>query len=266
MLNNPRSQPARKQNNPPLANGESTLESIASLLCTAITLLFAMTFVFQNFVIPSASMASTILVGDHVVADRASLAPRTNWMDHLLPYRDLRRGEPVVFLKPVLESDGTNLTLVKRVVGIPGDRIHLRDGILYLNGIAQNEPQTAKPTALDHDAYRDNFPAVSPDGIPHVTATWALDLPTHIQNGDLVVPPDNYFVMGDNRTNSLDGRYWGFVHRENLIGRPLFIYWSFAMHEQDGDPTTTESLTLTLHELTHFLTETRWTRTLQRIN
>ncbi len=211
-------------------------------------------------------MASTLLVGDHVVADRASLAPRTGWMDHLLPYRDLRRGEPVVFFKPLLEPDGTNLILVKRVVGIPGDRIHLRDGLLYLNGVAQNEPQTAKPTADNRDAYRDNFPAVAPDGIPGVTATWALDLPTHIEGGDLVVPADSYFVMGDNRTNSLDGRYWGFVRRDNLIGRPLFIYWSFAMPEQDGEPTTAESLALTLRELTHFFTETRWSRTLQRVN
>jgi signal peptidase I len=211
-------------------------------------------------------MASTILVGDHVVVDRASLAPRSGLLGHLLPYRDLRRGEPVVFKKPILEPDGTNIDMIKRVVGIPGDRIHLRDGILYLNGIAQNEPQTAKPTALDRNAYRDNFPAVSPEGDPRITATWALDLPTHIQGGDLVVPANSYFVMGDNRTNSLDGRYWGFVDRSNLIGRPLFIYWSFAMPDQNDEPTTAESLTLMLHEATHFFSDTRWSRTLQRVN
>jgi signal peptidase I len=245
---------------------ESTLESIGSLLCTVITLLFALSFVFENFVIPSPSMASTILVGDHVVADRASLAPRSDLLGRMLPYRDLRRGEPVVFFKPILEADSTNLIMVKRVVGIPGDRIHLHDGILYLNGVAQDEPKAAKPTALNRDAYRDDFPAVAPDGVPGVTATWALDLPTHIQGGDLVVPPGSYFVMGDNRTNSLDGRYWGFVERKNLIGRPLFVYWSFAMAEQNGDPTAAESLALTLHEITHFFTETRWSRTLQRVN
>jgi signal peptidase I len=122
---------------------ESALESIGSLVCTIVPLLFALTFVFENMVIPSASMASTILVGDHVIVDRASLAPRSGLLGRMLPYRDLRRGEPVVFKKPILEPDGTNINMIKRVVGIPGDRIHLRDGIVYLNGIAQDEPQAA---------------------------------------------------------------------------------------------------------------------------
>jgi signal peptidase I len=243
---------------------ESHLQGIGSLCCTVITVLFVFTFVFQNFMIPSASMASTLLVGDHVMADRASLAPASPWA-HVVPYRELQRGEPVVFYKPILEADGTNLILVKRVVGVPGDRIHLRDGILYLNGVEQNEPQTAKPTALNWNAYIDNFPAVAPDRVPGVTATWAVDLPAHIKGEDLIVPPDHYFMMGDNRTNSLDSRYWGFVDRKNLIGRPLFVYWSFKMPAQNGEPTTAESLALTVHELTHFLTETRWNRTLKPI-
>lgn len=243
---------------------ESHLQGIGSLCCTLVTVLFVFTFIFQNFVIPSPSMASTLLVGDHVMVDRASLAPASPWA-HVLPYRELRRGEPVVFLKPLLEPDGTNLVLVKRVVGLPGDRIHLRDGILYLNGVAQDEPQTAKPTALNSDAYRDNFPAVLPWRNPKVTAAWALDLPAHIQDGDLVVPPDNYFMMGDNRTNSLDSRYWGFVNRKNLIGRPMFVYWSFPMPEEDGEPTMAVSLALTVHELEHFLPETRWSRTLKPV-
>jgi signal peptidase I len=244
---------------------ESHLQEIGSLCCTLITVLFVFTFVFQNFVIPSSSMASTLLVGDHVVVDRASLAPASRWA-HVLPYRALRRGEPVVFFKPLLEPDGTNVILVKRVVGVPGDRIHLRDGILYLNGVAQDEPQTAKPTVLNQDAYRDNFPAVPPGSNSLVTATWALDLPAHIQGEDLVVPPDHYFMMGDNRTDSLDSRYWGFADRKNLIGRPLFVYWSFPMAEQNGEPTLAESLALTMHEFSHFLSETRWSRTLHRVN
>jgi signal peptidase I len=244
---------------------ESALEGIGSICCTVITVLFVFTFVFENFLIPSASMASTLLVGDHVMADRASLAPASPWA-HVIPYRELRRGEPVVFLKPLLEPDGTNITLVKRVVGIPGDRIHLRGGVLYLNGVAENEPFAAKPTALNQDAYRDNFPAVPPDNIYGVTATWALDLPTHIEGNDLVVPPGKYFMMGDNRTNSLDSRYWGFVDRKNLVGRPLFVYWSFEMPQQNEEPTLAESIELTVREVAHFFTETRWERTLRAVN
>jgi signal peptidase I len=243
---------------------ESLLQTLASYCGTAIVILFAFTFVFENFFIPSASMASTILVGDHVVADRASLNPGGAW-PAFMPYRPLGRGEPIVFYKPILESDGTELTMVKRVVGIPGDRIHLRDGVLYVNGVAQHEPYAAMPTAFDHNAYRDDFPAIPPDNVPGVTARWAVDLPTHLQGGDLVVPPGHYFVMGDNRTNSLDSRYWGFVDRANLVGRPLFVFWSIKTPAQNGEPSTGEEVATMLHHLTHFATETRWSRTLHPI-
>jgi signal peptidase I len=249
----------------PHAPTESTLQSFASLCGTLITGLFILTFIFQNFAIPSASMASTLLVGDHVLVDRASLAPAASG-PRIIPYRALRRGEPVVFYKPLLEPDGSNLIMVKRVIAIPGDRIHLRNGIVYLNGVPQTEPQAAQPTAANFDAYRDDFPSIPPDNVPGVTATWALDLPQHIQGQDLVVPPDSYFVMGDNRTNSLDGRYWGFVPRQNLIGRPLFIYWSIATPAQGLNPTLAEQASIFLRHLTHFPTDTRWHRTLQPIH
>jgi signal peptidase I len=245
---------------------ENLFESIASLCGPIIVALFVLTFVFQNFVIPSRSMASTLLVGDHVIADRASLSPPTHWAS-FLPYRPLQHGEPVVFYKPVLESDGSEDTLVKRVIALPGDRIHLHDGVVYLNGVAQNEPYAAKPPYSTFNLYRDDFPAVPPTADPHVTATWALDLPNHIQGGDLVVPPGCYFVMGDNRANSLDSRYWGFVHRDNLVGRPLFVYWSFDEPEQNGpEPSLSERAASTLHAFIHFFDGTRWNRTLRRIN
>ena len=254
----------------PVPQPESTLQSLAGNLCSVIVALFVFTFLFQNFMIPSASMASTILVGDHLVAARANLAP-PGPLDRVLPFRELHRGDPVVFYKPIQEPDGTELTLVKRIVGVPGDRIHLRDGVLYLNGVAQHEPYAALPTASNFDAYRDNFPAVSPDQIPGVTARWTLDLPDHVVRyadgtADLVVPPASYFVMGDNRTNSLDGRYWGFVPRANVIGRPLFNYWSFPTPDNiDAAPLSTQAA-FAVHELTHFITETRWRRTLHPIN
>jgi signal peptidase I len=244
---------------------EGQLEGLGSICCTLITGVFVLTFIFQNFFIPSASMASTLLVGDHVVVDRASLAPSSPWA-RLMPYREVRRGEPIVFYKPVLEPDGEELILVKRIVGMPGDRIHLRDGILYLNGVAQDEPQAAKPTAFNYDPYRDNFPSISPTDIPGVTARWALDLPTHVQGQDLVVPPDSYFVMGDNRTNSLDGRYWGFVDRKDLIGRPLFVYWSFPTPEVDPKTTLADSVRFTIHQVTHFFDESRWSRTFHHVD
>ena len=123
---------------------------------------------------------------------------------------------------------------MKRVIGIPGDRIHLRGGIVYRNGVSLDEPYAAKPTPVNYDPYNDDFPAISPaKRTREVTAEWSLDLLAHIQGEDLVVPPGMYFVMGDNRTNSYDGRYWGLVPRANLIGRPLFVYWSFETPEDD---------------------------------
>ena len=209
-------------------------------------------------------MASTILVGDHESSTRsASPASRWSTLPRIFPYRELRRSEPVVFYKPILESDGSEDILVKRVVGIPGDRIHLRGGVLYVNGVAQHEPYAAKPTAADYNLYRDDFPLIPPGNVPGVTARWSLDLPQHIDGDDLVVPPDSYFMMGDNRTNSLDSRYWGFVRRENLVGRPLFIYWSIAMPEENGNPTLAEQASILLRHMTHFATDTRWRRTFQ---
>jgi signal peptidase I len=241
---------------------ETGLQSFASLCVMAISVLFVYAFVAQNFLIPSASMASTILVGDHDIVDRVSLAPASPWA-RIMPYRELRRGEPVVFYKPILESDGSEDILVKRVVGIPGDRIHLRGGVLYVNGVAQHEPYAAMPTAANYNPYRDDFPLIPPANVSGVTATWSLELPQHIDGDDLVVPPDSYFMMGDNRTNSLDSRYWGFVKRENLVGRPLFIYWSIATPEEDGNPTLAEQASILLRHLTHFATDTRWRRTFQ---
>jgi signal peptidase I len=247
---------------------ESRLQSFASLCVTAISVLFVFTFVLQNFFIPSASMASTILVGDHDMVDRVSLAPASP-QDHILsrivPYRELQRGEPVVFFKPILESDGSEDTLVKRVVGIPGDRIHLRGGVLYVNGVAQHEPYAAMPTAASYDPYRDDFPLISPTRDANVTATWSIELPKHIDGDDLVVPPDSYFMMGDNRPSSLDSRYWGFVRRENLVGRPLFVYWSIDTPKEDGNPTLAEQASIFLRHLTHFATDTRWRRTFQPV-
>lgn len=244
---------------------ETIYQGFASTCSVLAVGLFIVTFIFQNFVIPSSSMASTLLVGDHVMVERQSLAPAAKWVP-CMHYRDVRRGDIIVFYKPTEQTNGDHIFFVKRVIGIPGDRIHLRNGIVYLNGAAQNEPEISKSTASPYDAYVNDFPSVNPSRESGVTAEWSVMLPTYIQDGDLVVPPGKYFAMGDNRNNSLDSRYWGFVPRANIIGRPLFVYWSIVMPESGVDEAPlTERAGSTLHEFTHFFGETRWRRTFHRI-
>ncbi len=243
---------------------ETPLESLASI-CTALAaMLFVITFIFQNFEIPSASMVKTLLIGDHVVVDRVSLAPSSAWAP-FVHYRAVQRGDVIVFLKPNPETP--DLFLVKRAIGIPGDRIHLRNGIVYLNGVAQNEPQAGKPVndGVDqhaYNAYRDDFPSIPASVEYGATASWALDMPSHVQGDDLVVPPGKIFAMGDNRTESLDGRYWGFVPQENIVGRPMFVYWSFETPADQIDKQSLgERLSFMAHVALHIFDQTRWKRT-----
>lgn len=239
---------------------ETPVEFLASLAEVLIVALFIMTFVLQNFEIPSGSMEDTLLVGDHVFVNREQFAPPARWMGPLLPYRDIRRGDIVVFLSP--EEHG--LFVVKRIIGIPGDRIHLRDGAVYHNGQKLDEP-SAQHKRGDYNPYRDNFPAVPPSENYGVTSQdWQLTLPSHVQGEDIVVPPDSYFAMGDNRDNSKDSRYWGFIPRRNVIGRPMFVYWSFVTPEDQYQMRGAgDRLGFLAHIVIHFFDETRWSRTLR---
>ena len=246
---------------------ETPLESLASI-CTVLAVgLFVMTFIFQNFEIPSASMMKTLLIGDHVLVDRISLAP-PSFLAKFMHYREVRRGDVIVFLKPNPETP--DLFLVKRAIALPGDHIHLHNGIVYLNGVAQDEAYAAKPVEDGNpqhafDAYRDDFPAGgSMDG--NVTAVWAEEQGKFIQGGDLVVPPGKVFALGDNRTESLDGRYWGFVPRENIVGRPLFVYWSFQTPaSQINKQGMGDRISFMGHVLLHIFDQTRWARTFHLI-
>jgi len=245
---------------------ETTVEFLASLAGVLVTGLFIITFILQAFEIPSSSMEDTLLIGDHVFVNREQFAPPTRWMGPLMPYRDIRRNDIVVFLSP--EEQG--LFVVKRIMGVPGDRIHLRDGVVYRNGEKLVEPYVQhKDTQTGSDdayhEYRDNFPAVPPSDAAQVrNEKWTQELPSHIEGGDIVVPPDSYFAMGDNRDVSYDSRYWGFIPRKNVIGRPMFIYWSFVTppnqyEKRDWD----DRLRFLAQIVYHFFDETRWSRTLR---
>jgi signal peptidase I len=239
---------------------ETTVEFLASLAAVLVTGLFIITFVFQAFEIPSSSMENTLLIGDHVFVNRVQFSPPTRWAGPLLPYRQIRRGDIVVFLSPAEPG----LYVVKRVIGIPGDRLHLRDGVVYRNGQKLDEPYV-QHTGGDYVPYRDNFPAVPPsESNTNVTPEWQLALPQHIDGDDLVVPPESYFGMGDNRDVSLDSRYWGFIPQENVIGRPMIIYWSFETPpNQYLQSEVSQRLAFLAHVVIHFFDETRWRRSLK---
>ena len=237
---------------------ETTVEFLASLAAVLVTGLFIITFVVQAFEIPSSSMEDTLLIGDHVFVNRVQFAPPTRWVGPVVPYREIHFQDIVVFLHPAEPG----LYVVKRIIGLPGDRIHLRDGVVYRNGEKLNEPYVIHSGRDSYNPYRDNFPAVPPSDYNNVTPEWQLLIKQHIQGDDLVVPPNSYFGMGDNRDVSLDSRYWGFIPKENVIGRPLFIYWSFETPpNQYLEKDVSQRLGFLAHVIIHFFDETRWRRT-----
>jgi signal peptidase I len=249
---------------------ETPLEALAGICSVLVVGLFILTFLAQNYVIPSGSMENTLLVGDHLVVDQITLMAPASWMP-LIRYREPRRGDIVVFHKPVYQpgidatdADGTTqyTPLVKRLIGVPGDHIHLRNGIVIVNGVAQPVGFAQPTTPENFNEFLDDFPAVSPAGVPGATESWAVNFSNYVHDGDLVVPPGMYFMMGDNRHNSLDSRFWGFVPRANILGRPLFNYWSFkATEPQLADTGFGHKLAWIGHVLVDFFPDTRWKRT-----
>ena len=240
---------------------ETPWEALASICSVLVIGLFMLTFLAQNFVIPSGSMEKTLLVGDHLMVDRITLAPPAHWMP-LVHYREPQHGDIVVFLKPG-EPD---MFLVKRLIGVPGDHIHLRNGVVIRNGVALNEPYAKLGPEDSYSPYIDDFPSVPTSEANGVTAEWAVDLPTTIQGNDMVVPPGMYFMMGDHRHNSLDSRFWGFVPRANIVGRPLFNYWSFKTPDEEMDRISmADRLSWMAHVALHFFSDTRWSRTFKMV-
>ena len=231
--------------------------AIAEWTVTVLLLLFGTTTLVQAFVIPTGSMENNLLVGDHLLVDKLAYAPVGPVSKYLLPYSDVKRGDIIVFRYPV----DIRQTFVKRVIGVPGDRIRVENKQLIRNGVRVDEPYKVHKTEYV-DSYRDNFPST-----PYMPVSDGAQemLQNNTKNGEILVPPDCYFAMGDNRDNSLDSRFWGFVPRGNIIGKPLIIYWSYD--------TTTDRLAGSLLNVDHmidlvknFPSKTRWRRTLQLIH
>ncbi|MFZ0592054.1 MAG: signal peptidase I [Bryobacteraceae bacterium] len=252
-----------EQQTPPTTKAETPRNAIAEWAVTILLLLFGTTTLVQAFVIPTASMEDTLLIGDHLLVDKLAYAPAGAISRYVLPYEEPKHGDIIVFRYPADISQ----TFVKRVIGVPGDHLKILNQVVYRNGVALKEPYVYHKSAII-DSYRDNFPSEPP---PY-TYDPARDpllremLEHHVVNGEVVVPPGSYFAMGDNRDNSLDSRYWGFVPRDNIIGKPLLIYWSYdATTEQLTDASADATIKHLIDLGEHFFTRTRWSRTLKLI-
>ena len=250
-------QPVVEQSGPQAApRGDALRNSLAEWTVTIILLLFGTTTLVQAFVIPTGSMEDTLLIGDHLLVDKLAYAPEGPISKYLLPYSPIKRGDIIVFRYPV---DVTQ-AYVKRVVGVPGDRIRIENKQVYRNGVKIDEPYVYHKTDYI-DSYRDNFPS-EPNSRLEEPALRMLE--KNVVNGEVVVPPGCVFAMGDNRDSSFDSRYWGFVPRENIIGKPLIIYWSYDA-PTDRLATSSISLDHALDLVQNFFTKTRWGRTFRLI-
>jgi signal peptidase I len=224
---------------------------------TILLLLFGITFLVQAFVIPTGSMEDTLLVGDHLLVDKLAYAPAGGIASLVLPYSEVERGDIVVFRYP----EDITQTFVKRVIGEPGDRLRFEEQQLFLNG------QRIKESFVYHksgyvDPYRDNFPSLPNVALSEAASTM---LETSVQNGELVVPEGHYFVMGDNRDNSSDSRYWGFVPRRNIIGKPLLIYWSYDAPTERWTSGSLLNPRYLGDLISGFIPKTRWDRAMRLI-
>jgi len=246
--------------------GSDLIGSLQSLLGTVVIAVFVITFVVQAFQIPSESMENTLLVGDYLLVNKLCYGGRPS--DHLMPYQKIARGDIVVFHYPVDPKQH----FVKRVIGLPGERLRLINKKVWINGQPLDETYVHfldPPHTMFHDpnsTFRDNFPRVD---IPAVgmEGKWWLEMRKLVEDGQLIIPEGHYFVMGDNRDDSQDSRYWGFVPRENIIGRPLLIYWSVrSLPDLQGQVSFKDRLSHFAYAVTHIFQITRWNRTLRLVH
>ena len=223
---------ARKGDRAP--HQKSTVREYFESICVAVILaLFVRTFVVQAFKIPTGSMENNLLIGDHLLVNKFAFAPTlTGFERAILPVDPIRRGDIVVFKYP----EEPERDFIKRVIGLPGDTIELKKKVVYLNGKALDEPYVR---------YLSPPAESSPD-----------DVDVRVQYGPVTVPADHYFMMGDNRDNSQDSRYWVFLPRSYVKGKALFVYWSF----DDGDGYGHSG------GIPRFFTTIRWGRLLHQIH
>ena len=235
-------------------------EAVSSLMRTIIVALFVLTFVTQPMVIPSESMEHTLLVGDFLLMNRSELAPAGIWR-RILPYAGVERGEIVTFHSPLNVKE----YLVKRVIGLPGDRLRIEGNQVWINSQPLDEPYaTFEPVA--GNPYLDQFPAkVYSD--PGVDPGWWKQMQQLTRNGELVIPQGDYFMMGDNRNHSRDSRYWGFVTRNQIIARPLVIYFSLSRPSRtDMQQAADDKLGHESDLSAHFKGFARWKRILHVVH
>ena len=249
---------------PAKPRGEGWVATVQSLMVTVTIAVFVITFIVQAFEIPSPSMEKTLLIGDYLLVDKTHYGPAGPW-HWLLPYSNVQRGDIVVFHYP----RDPKQHFVKRVIGLPGDRIRLRHKRVYVNGTAIAEP-FAMYNDRSEDAFRDEFPNGNrlQAGID---SSWYLQLDRLVEDGQLIVPADHYCVMGDNRDDSSDSRYWGFVPRENVVGRPLLIYFSLGSKAEDSrtddDDAVGQDGKLSVRSIfSRIAHDIRWRRVLRLVN
>ena len=251
--------PKRAKRNP---GAEPPRNSIAEWAVTIVMLLFGTTTVAQAFVIPTGSMQDTLLIGDHLIVDKLAYAPPGSLTKHLLPYEDPKHGDIIVFRYPA----EINTTLVKRLIGMPGDRLRIDHGVVYRNGARLNEPYVYHK--YGYRAMFDSFPGPCCLPVKEDLAQQSQRdmLAQNVAGGEVVVPANHYFAMGDNRDNSSDSRFWGFVPRENIIGKPFMIYWSYRAPTEDLINDSPSSMVTHFVDLgEHFFTRTRWERTFKLV-
>lgn len=233
---------------PPVGNSgrhSSVREWYESLLVAGIFVLFVRTFIVQTYQVPTGSMEKTILVGDHLLVNKFAYAPRLSLLARVMPYRDVRPGDIIVFKKPGDDVNPGNV-LVKRAVAGPGDTVAIQDKALSVNG---KPPDGSHVQHVDPETFRSTDPRISE------TAVQRDQYPPY------QVPAGSWFGMGDNRDNSFDSRFWGPIPRANIFGRPFLLYWSY---EAEPNSHVWRGPVAKMRQLAdvalHFFSRTRWDR------